>query len=297
MSKKIISLMLTVIMLSVTAVCLAFSAGAEGTTSVVFDGKTYDVAAGDTFVFETKLTAPDVSAAGGRVILKFDTDLIEVVKNDDDAIYETDLDGVLTVGDYTANGEGCSFAFGGTQYDDDAVLSGDKNVLVRFLMRAKAAGTTEIVFDEKSFDFSVFTSENPTEPVNVVSAGKVVNEDVDYTFIGNEITVKEFEYTQAENPPAKQNGSQQGTDETGSSNGSSDNTDNTDSNGETLSDNSENQNGSEDSVNNSASNPNSEKSSGGIWILIIIIAVIVVCAAVCIVVIVRKNAQKEQGEE
>ena len=190
--KKMLSLVLTAVMLCTAISCFAFSAGAAEKTTVIFEGKTYEMAVGDTFVFETRLTAPGVSAAGGKVNLKFDANLIETVKNNRRSIYETDIEDVTTVGGNTAGEQGCSFAFAGTQYSEDNILSGEKNLYVRFLFRARAAGTTEIVFDNSSFDFSVFADEEALTPTQVVKNGVIVNGDVDYTFIGNEIIVREI---------------------------------------------------------------------------------------------------------
>lgn len=193
MPKKIISLLLTLVLVIALPVLCALNAGAEEMTTVIFEGKTYEVPVGETFVFETRLEAPGYATAGSIIKLQFDRDLLEIVRNSDGDIYETDLEGVLTLGDYTADGKGCSFGCAATRYDSDAILSGDKNLLARFLFRAKAAGTVEIVFLSDAFEFNVFTSASDTTPVVAVVGGKETGAVDSYKFIGNSITVREIE--------------------------------------------------------------------------------------------------------
>ncbi len=202
MSKKIISSVMSLLVLVSFFALSTLCAGAqEEITEVVLDGETYNVPVGSTFVFETKVTMPDYAAAGGRVVLKFDVDKLAVVSSGSNAdIYETDLGGALAVAGYTADGEGCSFAFASTGYSASDVLSGDKNTLVRFFFMAKSAGTAEIVFDSDSYDLNVFAKQDETTPVAVVSAGKETGELSGYTFAGNSITVEDFEFEEESDP-------------------------------------------------------------------------------------------------
>ena len=273
MMKKIVSLFLTLILVLSLPVICALNASAEDITKVVLDGNTYDVPVGETFVFETKISVPECSLAGGRVIVTFDKDFIEVVLNEDGQIYESDLSDIMAVGDYLSDGTGCSFAFAGTKYSPSAVLSGDKNVLVRFLLKAKKAGTAEIKFDKDSYDLNVFTTEDSNSPTAVVSSGENTGSVSGYEFVGNFITVREIENYQ-EYP---EGGISQLPDENG-----------TDENGESITPSDSDNASSPDSQ----TNQDSPQPGSSFSILFIVIIIIVIAAiAIAVTVIVRKGRE------
>ncbi len=207
MNKKILSILIAILMLISTVTCSVINISAEELTKITFEGKEYSVSVGSTFTVATTISC-STPVAGGRVIYRFDTSMVELVERDD--VYSSNCGSALTVGGYTADGTGCSFAFASTTSDTIPSLSGD-SPLVEFYFRAKSAGNTTITFDSSSYEISVFgTDGNIT---NAVVGGNVVNGGVGYSLVGNTLTIADFEAESTTEAPSKQsdNSAQTGT--------------------------------------------------------------------------------------